>query len=153
MAPSRAEIVADYAERLQSWAVSQVAKLWSQMDADDVRGSWARIQPALMAVHERVCVDMLDTVDRWMFAEAADAGFRYDVTWQQDRPQRPFEVYWGGDARTYIGRAPIIVLWRIKQGDDVTTAMRAGLNHLLSIFSTEAHQILRNVTVDRVVAG
>jgi len=45
------------------------------------------------------------------------------------------------------------VLWRLSQGVDVSEAMVYGLNYLTGIFGTEAHEVMRNVSLDRVLAG
>jgi len=152
MKRSRDAVLGDYADRLQSWAAVQTRKLWRQLDPDDIRGSWLTIRPALLAVHQALVVSALDAVDDYMFATAADAGFRYSVTWREDRPLRSSEVYWGQSSDAAFARAPIIVLTRLKEGADVAEALTFGLNYLLGIMTTEAHEVVRNVTVDRVLA-
>ena len=129
-----------------------MVRLWRDMDPDDIRGSWLRIYPAVVEVHKATVVQALTAVDNYMFAKAADAGFLYDTTWQQDYPQRPSQVYWGQASRTAIGRTPIVVLSRLGRGDPVEPAMLSGLNYLLSIVGTEAHQIQRTVLLERMLA-
>ena len=152
MKRSREEVLGDYADRLQSWAAIQTRKLWRQMNPDDIRGSWLLIRPAVMDVHRGLVTLALDATDGYMFAKAADAGFRYAVTWQQDRPNRPDEVYWGQPSVAALNRAPIIVLTRLRDDVEVADAMLYGLNYLMGIMTTEAHEIVRNVTVDRVLS-
>jgi len=43
-------------------------------------------------------------------------------------------------------------LTRLRDGVDVSDALMFGLNYLLGIMTTEAHEIVRNVTVERVLA-
>jgi hypothetical protein len=145
-------VLGDYADKLQAWAGSQVLKLWSQVDSDDIRGSWLTIRPAMLEVHRATVTLALEAVDAYMFAKAADAGFRYTVTWREDRPDRINRVYWGQPSDAAISRAPIVVLTRLRDGVDVSDALMFGLNYLLGIMTTEAHEIVRNVTVERVLA-
>lgn len=152
MKRSREDVLGDYADRLQSWAAVQTRKLWRQMDPDDIRGSWLTIRPAMLEVHRALVTLALEAVDGYMFAKAADAGFRYSVTWRDDRPTRPGKVYWGQPSDAALSRAPIIVLTRLKEGEDVAEALTFGLNYLMGVMTTEAHEIVRNVTVDRVLS-
>lgn len=152
MKKSREDVLGDYADKLQAWAGVQTRKLWKQMDPDDIRGSWLTIRPAVLEVHRATVTLALEAVDGYMFAKAADAGFRYSVTWRQDRPNRPNRVYWGQPSDVAINRAPIVVLSRIKGGADVAEALMFGFNYLAGIMTTEAHEIVRNVTVERVLA-
>jgi len=152
MKKSREDVLGDYADKLQGWAGSQVLKLWRQMDPDDIRGSWLTIRPAMLEVHRATVTLALEAVDGYMFAKAADAGFRYTVTWREDRPDRPNRVYWEQPSDAAISRAPIVVLTRLKDGVDVSDALMFGLNYLLGIMTTEAHEVVRNVTVERVLA-
>ena len=152
MKKSREDVLGDYADKLQAWAGVQTRKLWRQMDPDDIRGSWLTIRPAMLEVHRATVTLALEAVDGYMFAKAADAGFRYTVTWREDRPDRINRVYWGQPSDAAISRAPIIVLTRLKDGVDMPDALMFGLNYLLGIMTTEAHEVVRNVTVERVLA-
>ena len=149
---SRDRQLADYCQRLADWGSRETVRLWRGMDPTDVRGSWARIAPAVEQVHRALIVQALTAVDGYMLGSASDAGFRYDTTWHNDLPRRPYETYWGERATTALGRAPLVVLSRIRRGFPPDVALVAGLNYLLSIVGTEAHQIQRTVLLDRMLA-
>lgn len=153
MARSRERVLDDYLNELTKWGLTTAVKLWSQVDVADVKGTWAEISPAVMAAHEGLVTAALNAVDDYMTMKAGDRGFRYDVTWRQDRPNRPREVYWGAESSKGLGSAPIRVLWGIKHGKSPEVAMALGANQLLRIFGTEAHQIGRTVTLERVLAS
>lgn len=153
MARSRERVLDDYLNELTKWGLTTAVKLWSHVDVSDVKGTWAEIFPAVLASHEGLVTAALNAVDDYMTMKAGDIGFRYDVTWRQDRPNRPSQVYWGEDSRKGLGSAPIRVLWGIKNGKPPEVAMALGANHLTRIFGTEAHQIGRTVTLDRVLAS
>ena len=149
---SRDRVLADYCVRLSGWGSREVVRLWRTVDPADVRGSWLRIAPAVEQVHRALIVQALTAVDGYMLGAASEAGFVWDVTWRDDLSQRPYETYWGERATSALGRAPVVVLSRIGRGDPVEVAMLAGLNYLLSIVGTEAHQIHRTVLLDRMLA-
>lgn len=148
---SRDQVLADYCQDLATWASGEVVRLWRGMDPDDIRGSWLTIAPAVGEVHKALVIQALTAIDNHMYALAADAGFLYEVTWDDDYPRRPERVYWGQDARTALGRAPVVVLTQIGRGEPVDVAMMAGLNYLLSIVGTEAHQLQRTVLLERML--
>jgi len=148
---SREQLLSDYCLTLTQWANRQVVAMWRAFDMDDVRSSWLKCSIAVQEVHRATVVQALKAVDDYMFATAADAGFRYDTDWTQDYPQRPSKVYWG-DAHRALNRTPIVMLSAIKGGADRDTARMAGLNYLLSIVGTEAHEIQRNVLLQRMLA-
>ena len=147
------DAVVAYLEQLSRWGTTTAVKLWSHMDPAEIRGSWALIDAAAIDAHRVLVECALDAVDDWMTLKAAAAGFAYDVTWRTDHPGRNRQVYWGAEAAPALRRAPIIVLWRISQGVDQAEAMVQGLNYLTGIFGTEAHEVMRNVSLDRVLAG
>ena len=149
---TRDRVLADYCQQLASWASGQVVRLWRGTDPADIRGSWLTVYPAILEVHKATVVQALKAVDDYMFAKAADAGFLYETTWEDDYPSRAEQVYWGEASRTALGRTPVVVLSGIGRGDPVDVAMLAGLNYLLSIVGTEAHQIQRTVTLERMLA-
>ncbi len=148
---SRDQVLDDYCQQLATWASAEVVRLWRQMDPDDIRGSWPRIATAVGEVHQALVIQALTAIDNHMFAVAADAGFAYEVTWDQDYPDRPEQVYWGQSSKVALGRAPVVVLSQIARGEPVDVAMVAGLNYLLSIVGTEAHQLQRTVLLERML--
>ena len=95
---SRDRVLADYCQDLATWASGEVVRLWRGMDPDDIRGSWLTIAPAVGEVHKALVIQALTAIDNHMYAVAADAGFLYEVTWDDDYPRRPERVYWGQDA-------------------------------------------------------
>lgn len=136
---------------LSDWATSAATVLWSTVPTDDVRGGCARILPGLLAVHERLTVGALDSVDVYMLAVAADGGWLYAADWSKDFPGRPLATYTGEDARRAFNRVPLIVLNRIGRGEPVPDAMLSGLAYVLGIMATEAHEIGRAVPLARVI--
>lgn len=148
---SREKVLADYCQDLAAWASGETVRLWRQMDPDDIKASWARIAPAVAEVHKALVIQALTAIDNHMFALAADAGFAYEVTWEQDYPDRPEQVYWGQPSKAALNRAPVVVLSQIARGEPVDVAMVAGLNYLLSIVGTEAHQLQRTVLLERML--
>ena len=148
---SRDRVLADYCQDLATWASGEVVRLWRGMDPADIRASWLRIAPAVGQIHRALVIQALTAIDNHMMAAAADAGFVYETTWQQDYPQRPQQVYWGQSAAPALGRAPVVVLTRIAAGDPADVAMVAGLNYLLSIVGTESHQLQRTVLLERML--
>lgn len=137
-------------ETLTAWAKGASLALWRSMDASRVRESYAALLPGFLAVHEQLVVEALDAVDLYMFMVAADGGWRYDVTWQDDRPERVRQTYRGEDVVTAYLRVPLIVLSRVKEGWSTDDAMLSGWSYIVGIVGTEAHEIARNVTADRV---
>lgn len=152
MAQSRERLLADYCLKLSNWAVGEIIRLWRNMDRDDIRLSWSRIRGQVLQIHQAQVVQALKAVDDYMFTRAADAGFAYGADWTRDYAGRPETVNWGESARKAFDRAPVIVLARIGKGEDVTAAMMAGLNYLIGIVATEAHQIERTVLLERMLA-
>lgn len=152
MAQSRERLLADYCLKLSNWAVAETVRLWRTIERDNIRLSWGRIRGPLAEIHRAQVVQALKAVDDYMFAKAADAGFAYEADWTRDYAERPEVVYWGELARKAFDRAPVIALARIGEGEDVTTALMAGLNYLIGIIGTEAHQIERTVLVERMLA-
>lgn len=148
---SRDKVLATYCEDLAKWASGETVRLWREMDPDDIRGSWARIAPAVVEIHKALVIQALTAIDNHMYALAADAGFLYEVTWDDDYPKRPELVYWGQPATEALNRAPVVVLSQIARGEPVDVAMVAGLNYLLSIVGTEAHQLQRTVLLERML--
>ena len=150
--PRNAEL-AGRLDELRSWALSQTAVLWSQMDPDGIVASWVPLYPQFVELHRLLVIEALEAVDLFMLLTAADAGWRYDVTWLQDAADRPEMTGRGRPAAAEIGKTPGYVLWRIKQGRPVPEAMRMGHNYLSRIYGSEAHQIGRAVPLQRVVAN
>ena len=122
------------------------------MDVDNIRQSWASITPAVLAVHESLVVAALIAVDSMMLEKSIAAGFVYDVTWESDRPERATQTYWGAPSAQALNVVPLLVLRRIKDGMDPDEVMTLGFNYLHGIFTTEAHEIARNVPLDRLLA-
>lgn len=145
--------LAAFLDQLTDWGLSTAAKLWTHVDVDDVRGSWALIDQALIDTHRVLVTAALDAVDDTMTLQAGDAGFAYTTDWTFDRPQRPDQVHWGVDARQALRRTPLLVLWRIGQGDQAADAMLYGFNYLAGIFGTEPHEVGRTVPLQRVQVG
>ena len=150
---SREDWLDAYLTALTDWAIRAARVLWATVPADDVRGGCARILPGLLAVHERLTVGALGAVDVYMTAKAAGEGWLYDADWTRDYPTRPTVTYRGEDARKAFARTPAMVLSRIGRGDPVSDAMMAGWSYVSSIMGTEAHEIGRNVTAERVAAS
>lgn len=146
----RDQELAQYLDRLRNWALTQLAKLWSQMDREDLRGSWTRVYPALVDVHRVTCMRALDAVDDWMTLVAADRGFQYLVEWRTDRPGRPAQLPSGADAATTIARVLPAVLWAVAATSDVAEALALGHRRLATIIGSEPHDIWRTVSHDRV---
>lgn len=142
-----------YLTALTEWAIRSARVLWATVPTDDIRGGCARILPGLLAVHERLTVGALDATDVYMLAVAADGGWLYDADWTRDFPTRPLTTYTGEDVRRAFARTPLIVLSRIDRGDPVPDALMAGWSHVSRIMGTEAHQIGRDVTAERVATS
>lgn len=152
MARPREQLLSDYCLTLTHWANRQLVALWREFDMDNVRASWIKRAAAIEQVHRATVIQALKAVDDYMFATAADAGFRYDADWTKDYPQRPSQVYWGEDSRRALNRTPVVMLSAIKDGVSSDTARMRGLNYLLGIVGTEAHEIQRNVLLQRMLA-
>lgn len=153
MPKSFEEAAADYATEVTDWAVTQAAKLWRRMQPDRVQYSWAKIAPPLLDVHRALVVGALDNVDLMMVQIAADAGFVWAGDWEQDQKDRPDRVYWGQPSRAALSRAPVVVLQRLAAEDAPDVALLRGWNYLSGIYRTEAHRVLREVSLQRVEAG
>jgi len=152
MLSPRADELQARLNQLREWAMSQTAVLWSRVDAQQVVNTWAPIGPAILEVHTALVVEALEAVDLFMFCMAADAGWRYDTVWTDDRPTRPTMTSRGRPAAPVIRRAPIIAMWRMKQGRRPTEAMQMGLNFLQRVMGSEAHAIGREVMTERFLA-
>jgi hypothetical protein len=137
---------------LRAGALTRLALIWSRVDSTVIWESWAPVFPDLVELHRVLVMQSLDAVDDFMLLTAADAGWRYDVTWLQDAADRPQHTGRGRPDDIEIAKTPGYVLWRIKQGKSPEDAMLMGYNYLARIFGTEAHQIGRELPLARVRA-
>ncbi len=142
---TRASELQDRLDVLRRWGMLALARMWDQVDPEDVRGSFLSVHPALVEVHRVQVIASLDAIDLYMFATAADAGLRYDLTWRQDFPGRPLTTASGRDARAFISQAPFVVLNRLGRGRGPAKSMLVGRNYLGRLFGSEPHRLARQV--------
>lgn len=136
-------------DELRRWGTLTVARLWAQMDVEDVRGSFLVIYPALVEAHRVQVIEALEAVDRYMFLVAADDGLLYERTWRSDQPGRPMTTGSGRNAAEHISRTPYVVLRRIGRGRGPAQSMQVGLNYLARLFGSEPHRVGRSVPWSR----
>lgn len=149
---TREQWLDEYLESLTKWAMSSSLSLWRRVDRARIRESYYALLPGLLGVHERLVVEALEAVDLYMTLVAADEGWMFIPDWEAEYPNRPQLTYRGEDASIAYLRAPLIVLNRIKRGMSIDDAMLSGWGYVAGIVGTEAHEIARNVTADRVAA-
>lgn len=149
---SRRNELASRLDQLRAWALREVAAVWRSIDPDQILPSFTAATPALIDIHEALCIEASTAVDLYMFLQAADAGWRYEPDWTRDFADRPGLTYWGQPIKAALGATPVLVLWRIRDGDQVDTAMLRGWHNLARIYGSEAHQIARQVVLERVQA-
>ena len=150
MPTSREQALADYCDELRLWGLQRLVVTWQRMDVADIRGSWARIEPDILALNTTVTTLALDAVDDYMTVKAADGGFRYTTTWQTDRPQRPYLTPSGKATTQAFRGVPAVVLWRIKNGHKPLDALVYGYNRAARVIGSQAHDVARTVPPDRV---
>ena len=153
MPTSRDRALADYCDELRLWGLQRLVVTWQRMDVADIRGSWARIEPDILALNTTVTTLALDAVDDYMTIKAAEGGFRYVTTWQTDRPQRPALIPSGRPAAVVFRGVPAVVLWRIKNGHQPLDALTYGYNRAARVIGSQAHDVARTVPADRVLGG
>lgn len=153
MPTSREQALAAYCNELRLWGLQRLVVIWQRMDPADIRGSWARIEPDVLALNTTVTTLALQAVDDYMTVTAADNGFRYTTTWQQDRPERPALIPSGRPAAVVARGVPAVVLWRIKNGHKPLDALVYGYNRIARVIGSQAHDIARTVPLDRVLGG
>ena len=138
-------------EDLRTWAITDTDRLWLKVDPENIRQSWALTSPAFMQLHKTLVTLALEVTDGYCAAKAADARVPYEGSWQLDHPGRIFQVR-DRPAVERINLAPVLVLWRLKLGDESEAAMRWGRTHLRQIAASEAHSVFRGVTFARALA-
>lgn len=152
MASPRSRELSARLDQLRRWGVRESLACWRTVDPDQILPSFTAATPALIDIHQALCIEALTAVDLFMFLAAADAGWRYQPDWTKDHADRPGLTYWGQSIKAALGATPLLVLRRIKEGDSVDVAMLRGWHNLARIYDTEAHQIGRTVVLSRVQA-
>jgi hypothetical protein len=138
-------------EDLRTWALLDTDRLWALMDPENIRESWVPLSAPFVQLHTTLVTLALEVTDGYCAAKAADARVPYDGNWRLDHPGRVLLVR-DRPAVERINLAPVLVLWRLKLGDESEAAMRWGRTHLRQIAASEAHSVFRGVTFARAQA-